>query len=431
MGNRYYGEEVADQFVNHFKKFLGEAYLVSGLENIEAFIEKKLSAEDALDMVRMVNDEEIKTAIIGTLLNEVNSTMISLILKIQTPDKVTEFRPIACCNELLRGYERKDGPKRVAMKIDIQKAYNTVNWQFLEVILNGFGFHEKMVKWIVRCVTYVSFSVCVNGERFGYFKGGRGLRQGDPMSPYLFTLVMEILSLIVQKKVEEKKDFRYHFGCKQLKLTHVCFADDLLMFYHGDVFSVGVLKEAIEEFGAISCLLPNYNKSTIIFGSMRMEDQQSILDCVPFKVEKLLVKYLGVPLTSKRIGANNCVDKDINKILKGFLWSQGELSKGKAKVAWRNICSPKNQGGLGLKDLVLWNKAMIIKHLWYIALDKNSLWVKWVNTVKLKGKSIWAVNEKVTDSWGWKNMLTLRDDVRQYMIMKVGNGEKTYVLYDN
>ncbi|GKF31092.1 RNA-directed DNA polymerase, eukaryota, reverse transcriptase zinc-binding domain protein, partial [Tanacetum coccineum] len=212
---------------------------------------------------------------------------------------------ILLSQELLRGYERKDGPKRVAMKIDIQKSYNTVNWQFLEAILNGFGFHERMVKWIVRCVTSVSFSVCVNGERFRHFKGGRGLRQGDPMSPYLFTLVMEIISLIMQKKVEEKKDFRYHFGCKQLKLTHVCFADDLLMFCHGDVVLVGVLKEAIEEFGAISGLLPNYTKSTIIFGSMRMEDQQSILNCVPFKVEKLLVKYLGVPLTSKMIGANN------------------------------------------------------------------------------------------------------------------------------
>ncbi|GJY12210.1 RNA-directed DNA polymerase, eukaryota, reverse transcriptase zinc-binding domain protein [Tanacetum coccineum] len=484
-GNRYYGEEVANRFVNHFKKFLGETYPVSGLKNIEALIEKKLSAEDALDMVRMVNDEEIKTAmfqiddnkapdpdgfsayffkkawsIVGTyvcnavkeffrtgkLLNEVNCTLISLIPKIQTPDKVTNFRPIACCNVLYKCISKiiidRVGLNQSAFVPNRHIQDNILLSQELlrEAILNGFGFHEKMVKWIVRFITSVSFSVCVNGETFGYFKGGRGLRQGDLMSPYLFTLVMEILSLIVQKKVEEKKDFRFHFGCKQLKLTHVCFTDDLLMFCHGDVV-FGVLKEAIEEFGVISDLLPNYNKSTIIFGSIRMEDQQSILDCVPFRVEKLPVKYLGLPLTSKRIGAiiararltkskagffllPQGVIKDINKILKGFLWSQGELSKGKAKVAWRNICSPKNQGGLGLKDLV-------IKHLWYIALDENSIWVKWVNNVKLKGKSIWAVNEEVTDSQGWKNMLRLRDDVRQYMIMKVINREKTSVLIDN
>ncbi|GJW63464.1 RNA-directed DNA polymerase, eukaryota, reverse transcriptase zinc-binding domain protein [Tanacetum coccineum] len=122
-----------------------------------------------------------------------------------------------------------------------------------------------MVQWILQCVTSVSFSICVNGERFGYFKGGRGLRQGDPMSPYLFTLVMGILSLIVQKKVDEKKY---------------------------------VLKEAIEDIGVIFSLFPSYSKSSIIFESISMEDKQSILDSVPFKVEKLPMKYLGVPLTS-------------------------------------------------------------------------------------------------------------------------------------
>ncbi|GKF97455.1 hypothetical protein Tco_0293276, partial [Tanacetum coccineum] len=65
------------------------------------------------------------------------------------------------------------------------------------------------------------------------------------------------------------------------------------------------------------------------------------------------------------------VIKDINKILKGFLWNKGELSKVKAKVAWKNIYRPKSRCGLGLKDLVIWNKAMIVKHMWYIDVDKN------------------------------------------------------------
>ncbi|GJZ86101.1 hypothetical protein Tco_0657711 [Tanacetum coccineum] len=116
------------------------------------------------------------------------------------------------------------------------------------------------------------------------------------MSTYLFTLVMGILSLIVQKKVDEKKEFGYHFGCKKTKMITFAFENDLLMFCHGDI--VSVLKEAIEDFGVIFDLLPNYSKSNIIFGSVSMEDKQCILDSVPFKVEKLPVKYLGVPLTS-------------------------------------------------------------------------------------------------------------------------------------
>ncbi|GJU75090.1 RNA-directed DNA polymerase, eukaryota, reverse transcriptase zinc-binding domain protein [Tanacetum coccineum] len=413
MGNLFQGEDVVVQFVNHFHKFLGTEEPVRDFEPFSHLIMKKLAAVDANFMVREVCDEEIKEAmfqidgnkapgpdgfsslffkkawdivggnVCGTIkeffsikkmLREINSTLISLIPKIQTPDKVTDFRPIASCNELLKGYERKDGPNRVAMKIDIQKAYDTVNWKFLKAILKGFGFHEKMVQWITCCITTVSFSISMNGESFGYFKGGKALRQGNPMSPYLFTLVMEIMSLIVQDKVKRNKDFGYHIGCKHMKLTHVCFADDMLMFCHGDKGFVSTLKEAIDEFGTLSGLKPNYDKSTIIFGSVQMKDKQEILECVPFKVEQLPIKYLGVPPTQKGLELTiaralltklktksligrivfllpQTVINDINKILKGFLWNQGELSRGKAKVAWKDICRPKSQGGLGLKDL--------------------------------------------------------------------------------
>ncbi|GKD47788.1 RNA-directed DNA polymerase, eukaryota, reverse transcriptase zinc-binding domain protein [Tanacetum coccineum] len=99
----------------------------------------------------------------------------------------------------------KIGPQRCALKIDIAKAYDTVNWSFLKQILIYFGFHERMIGWIMTCVTSAAFSVYVNGERHGYFKSGRGLRQGDPMSPYLFTLVMGVLTLMVQRRVRRSQ----------------------------------------------------------------------------------------------------------------------------------------------------------------------------------------------------------------------------------
>ncbi|GJT84545.1 hypothetical protein Tco_1066262 [Tanacetum coccineum] len=74
---------------------------------------------------------------------------------------------------------------------------------------------------------------------------------------------------------------------------------------------------------------------------------------------------------------------------------------------------------------------MIVKHLWHVAIEKNSLWVKWIHIIKLKGRSIWAVNEEEYDSWGWKNILRLRDEVRKFMVIKIGNGEKNSVIYDN
>ncbi|GJU76434.1 RNA-directed DNA polymerase, eukaryota, reverse transcriptase zinc-binding domain protein [Tanacetum coccineum] len=239
---------------------------------------------------------------------------------------------------------------------------------------------DEVCKAIMKCVTSTSFSIAVNGESCGFFRGGRGLRQGDPMSPYLFILVMEILNLLMLRKVESNRSFQYHFGCNQLKITHICFADDLLMFCHGDADSVRIIKEVIKEFGDVSGLLPNYYKSTIIFGSVNDEDRHIILDICPFKVESLPVKYLVVPLITKRLRVKDCkslVDKvrnrilswknkvlsyagrlqlvasilesiqvywatifllpqavidDINRLLKGFLWNQSDQANGKAKV---------------------------------------------------------------------------------------------------
>nr|GEZ55904.1 hypothetical protein [Tanacetum cinerariifolium] len=451
LGNCYTGKDVANQFVKHFESFLGNDSSVTDLSTISALFQKKLSVKEAQFMVRELGMLlEVMFAMLlrnffasGKLLKEINSTLISLVLKIQTPCKVNDFRPIACCNviykcisklkeslgmlvdenqsafvpnrhiqdnilllqELLRGYDRKEGPNRVAMKVDIQKAYDTVNWQFLEAILKEFGFHEKMVGWIVKCVTSVSFSICVNGERFGYFKGGRGLRQGDPMSPYLFTLVMEVLTLIVKDKVEKNKNFRFHFGCKKLKLTHVCFGDDLLMFYNGDMESVKALKEAIEEFGAFSGLNLITTRVLLSLARIGVSNCKVLLDKVKGRISNRKNKYLS--------------------------YAGRDTSKGNAKVAWKNICRPKCQGGLGLKEPSIWNKAMITKHLWNVAMGKESMWVKWISVEKLKGRSVWAINEEANDSWGWKNILKLRNEVRSNFVMKIGNGEKASVVYDN
>ncbi|GJT19200.1 RNA-directed DNA polymerase, eukaryota, reverse transcriptase zinc-binding domain protein [Tanacetum coccineum] len=472
----------------------------------------KISDEDANKMIRDINEEEIKEAMFdigdnkapgpdgnGKLLGEVNATIISLILKIHHPNKVSDFRPIACFNvlykciskiltnrikssldvivnpnqsafipgriiqdnlmlsqELLKGYNCKSGPSRCALKIDIAKAYDTVNWIFLEKILKCFGFHEKMVAWIMTCVSSASFTIGINGERYGFFKSGRGLRQGDPISPYLFTLVMEVFSLLLARNVTTSHVFKYHKGCKDLKLTHLSFADDLLVFCHGDVKSIKVIKEALLEFSKSSGLIPNMDKSVIFFGNVKEDIKRDILQALPFKMGKLPVKYLGIPLMAKRLGIKECkclVDKvkckvldwknkclsyagrlqliasvlstmqaywaavvkipkaivnDIDRVLKKFLWSNSELSKERSKVAWKIVYKPKCEGGLGL-----------------------SLWVKWVNVVKLKGKSFWEVNDGTDDSCTWRTLLDMRLKVRPFFVYSIGNGRDINMWSDN
>ncbi|GKE48587.1 RNA-directed DNA polymerase, eukaryota, reverse transcriptase zinc-binding domain protein, partial [Tanacetum coccineum] len=146
-----------------------------------------------------------------------------------------------------------------------------------------------MVEWIMQCVTTAGFTINVNGDRVGYFKEGRGLRQGDPISPYLFTLIMEVFSLMLKRKIVQEPRFQYHFGCKDIKLTHVSFADDLLVMCHGDAESVKVIKSALDEFSACSGLIPNNSKSSVFFGSLSDDECSEIRSVLPFAVGNLPV----------------------------------------------------------------------------------------------------------------------------------------------
>lgn len=305
----------------------------------------------------------------GKLLKEISATVLALVPKIPSPKNVTDYRPIVCCNviykciskilvnrvkdcldilvnenqsafipnrqisdnillaqEIMQNYHRNTGSKRCAFKIDIQKAYDTVNWDFLHEILKRFGFHPCMVHWIMMCVTTTSYTININGEHQGFFRGMRGLRQGDPLSPYLFTLVMEVLTLIVKRRVVNSGNFQYHPKCKELGITHLCFADDLLMFCKGDLMSIQVLMDAIREFSGVSGLNPSMEKSTVYFGNILGGERQALLNIVPFKVGSLPVKYLGVPLISTGLRPKDCKGI-IDRVQKRLMdWKNKNLS---------------------------------------------------------------------------------------------------------
>ncbi|KAL2225589.1 UNVERIFIED_CONTAM: hypothetical protein Sindi_2981200 [Sesamum indicum] len=357
--------------------------------------------------------EEVTRAVLdffstGKLLKQVNSTILALIPKVHTPMSVNDFRPISCCNvlykiiakllvqkisvlldkivspcqtafipgrsigdnimlaqELFSRYNQMRLPPRCALKVDIRKAYDTVEWDFLLAVLQLFGFPPTFT---------------------------RGLRQGDPLSPYLFVLVMEALHLGFLQRIEQDIQFTYHWKCESSKVFQMGFADDLLLLCKADLDSIRVFKEGLDWFAELSGLRLNVQKSHLIISRSAQNLKDQMLDILGFQEGHLPMRYLGLPLISSRLTISDCqpliskidaringwegislsyagrvqiiksvlsalslywasafilpkkVISEIEKRLRTFLW-KGTTSSGYAKVAWKDVCRPMDEGG--------------------------------------------------------------------------------------
>ena len=262
----------------------------------------------------------------GKLLRQLNHTIISLIPKVESPDRVEHYRPISCCNvvykiiskvmtlrlgtclgslidpaqsafvegrlmsdniflvqELLRKYSVKRDTRRCFLNVDLAKAYDTVSWEFLRFALGHLGFPPKFVAWAMECVCSASYSIKINKGIYGFFPGKRGLRQGDPLSPLLFVICMELLSRLIKKETS-RSSFQFHQHCESLRLTHLIYADDVVLFCRGDVSSVKVLIGCLERFKLMSGLSVNVGKSSIYFGSVPELERWPIIAATGFKV---------------------------------------------------------------------------------------------------------------------------------------------------
>ncbi|KAJ9541666.1 hypothetical protein OSB04_028172 [Centaurea solstitialis] len=449
----------------------------------------------------------------GRLTKEINHTLLCLIPKVPNASSISDFRPISCCtvlykiiskiiserlkpylsslisptqsafipgrrisdnillaHELVAGYQTNKGQPRCAFKIDLRKAYDTVDWGFLACMLEGFGFHPVFRHWIDEMLRTSSFSISINGDTHGFFKGARGLRQGDPISPYLFTIVMEGFSMILKQCIVEAESFTYHQHCQDLSITHLCFADDLFVFTGGDLESVEVLKRALDLFRIRSGLEPNLAKSDVFFCNVLPENKDVILQTLPLHAGTFPIRYLGVPLspTCLRVGDFNplmdrvkqrihnwkskflsfggrkqlitsvlqsmqlywmsvfalpsSVIHDLEKLFRDFLWAQGEQSRGKCKVAWETVCKPINCGGLGFKRLALWNRTLLTKHIWDILTHRKTLWVDWIWNHRIMHGSFWSIVPRQNWSWSFRKLLGIRSSIRNFFVYKVGDG---------
>ncbi|KAK4397507.1 Retrovirus-related Pol polyprotein from type-2 retrotransposable element R2DM [Sesamum angolense] len=232
---------------------------------------------------------------------------------------------IFLAQEMVRQYTRKRILPRCTINVDLRKAFDSVSWTFISQVLHGYGFPPIFIAWIMECVSTSSFSVALNGSLHGFFAGKKGLRQGDPMSPGLFLLCMEYFSRLIKRKTIDS-DFNFHPKCEKLKITHLLFADDLMMFSRGDLPSVRILMECLQEFREISGLAVNTSKSSIFTAGIENNILCNILARTEFTRGEMPVRYLGSPLAAQRLSVRDyspLVDQIANSISR---WAAKSLS---------------------------------------------------------------------------------------------------------
>ena len=410
--------------------------------------------------------DEVLLAVNNKLIPEGwNDTTIVLIPKVENPESVTQFRPISLCNvvykviskliasglklhlpdiispnqsafipgrliidNVLVAYECYHSIKNkkmgkygnCAVKLDMHKAYDRVEWCFLKKVMIIMGFDTGWVDLIMACVSSVRYQVRVNNVLSDFIYPSRGLRQGDPLSPYLFLLCAEGLTSLLNFEEESG----HLMGVKVCRgaLSHLLFADASLILMRADAGNASSLHRALDDYCSASGQLVSEAKSSIFFSPCtEVQTRVEVCSVLNIMTEAITNKYLGLP-PLVGVDRSDCFQHIVDRVCKLLMgWKEKHLSFGGKEVllkaviqaipayamyvfklpkqiikgiitamsqfwwgdddqkkhmhwfAWWKMCVAKKHGGMGFRDLHCFNLAMLAKQCWRIIAEPTSL----------------------------------------------------------
>ncbi|XP_020678601.2 uncharacterized protein LOC110096819 [Dendrobium catenatum] len=506
--------------IQHFKKLYNSAPPV--LNDTRLIPRGKVVPENAIpSLVRPVTNEEIYLAapnrhldLMCYLPNCAKATVIALVPKKSHVENIHDFRPICLCNvfhkiianilacrmkiimpgiieknqfafisdriaidnpilarEIINLFKKKNKMNLFCAKYDIKKAFDTVSRNFLFARMADKGFPSIFINWVKACINDIHFSICLDRSLDVFFSSSTGLRQGCPLSPFLFCIIMDALSCLLEYN-SESSGFE-GFNLNNFQLTHLAYADDLLVFGKADSNNCEKLKRVINLFSMLTGLHMNLHKSSLII-SPSVSCPNDISNMLQIQNVSDRFNYLGIPITLGRTKVSDfapliekiisllagwkakmlsfagimqyikytitntvaywirsmtlpkVIYKHISKSCSNFLY-HGETDGRKLHlISWNNTCKPYSYGGLGIASLQALNFAFncgIIMRCY----NTNSPLVKWCLA---RYSSPWKPATNTATAF-WKNICNTAEIAREKFIFSIGNNSPISILWDH
>ncbi|KAL4298891.1 hypothetical protein AHAS_Ahas17G0046200 [Arachis hypogaea] len=451
-------------------------------------------------------------------IKDVNNTLLTLIPKVDHPEFVNQFRPISLCNvsyktitkilanrikttlnnrispaqssfipgrkiqdNIIIAHEiihsmRKSAAKHghMAIKIDLEKAYDRLSWNFIERCLQDYSIPPELISVIMNCIRSTSFQVLWNGEKTNVFSPTCGIRQGDPLSPYIFVICIDRLSHLIEDMVNEGQWIPFRVGRNGPLISHLMFADDIMLFAEASQGQIRNIKKCLEIFCEASGQVINAQKTQIFFSKkVNNECREMIVKEAGYKETKEIGRYLGSYIVEGRDSKRNyghILDKVKNK-LKGwkqkslsiagrvvlaqssigpianfamqhsklpkgicskvekaqrnFVWGSDENHRRVHLISWETLCLPKDAGGLGFKRLEVMNQAFLFKICWNLNEDPDTLWARVLWYKYCNGDTNRPHNPTVGCSNLWRALQQVWPTFEENIVHRIGNGENT------
>ena len=491
-----------------------------GIDGLHALFFQKFWHIVGQDIVRFVQDWWNG----GVDLSVVNKTCIVLIPKCESPKSMKDFRPISLCTvvykilsktlanrlkvllpsiispnqsafvprrlitdnalvafEIFHAMKRRDvrGEGVCALKLDMSKAYDRVEWCFLERVMEKMGFCVEWISKVMACISSVSFTFKVNGVVDGLLVPSRGLRQGDLISPYLFLLCADAFSTLLSKAAHEKRIPGARICRGAPLVSHLFFADDSILFTKASVQECSVVADIISKYERASGQKVNLSKTEVVFSSsVDVERRNDIVSILGVQEVACQAKYLGLPTVigrSKKV-TFACIKERIWKKLQGwkekllsrpgkevllksvaqaiptymmsvfclpsglideihamfarFWWGSNGVERKMHWHCWDSLCLPKSMGGLGFRDLHCFNLALLAKQAWRLCQDGLSLLHQVLKARYYRGVEFLEARRGYNPSFTWRSIWGSKALLLEGLKWRVGNGERISVWED-